>query len=262
MKKLSFLFIISIVFISFSSCKNTSEKINIAMEIFDNSLDSLITVETFNSRNFTILVGDTLKNNPKQIEHTCYLIMDNDSMLIDANSFMYQFENNELIISASEDILGRKYVHKNIYFEDQIDNTLIQKMRNKYANTDTIILGKLIKYDKESRIVKEVRSDIWQETDRITGVKKRKPYRILTVNRYDDERKSYSVSRKEYFDKPYNVDSLQMTTTKSFEVAYPTGSGYDSDYEYTFDEFGNWIIKRQIRDDIIGRAVYYRKYTY
>lgn len=240
-------------------CNDSKEKIYSELEKFDNSLDSLITEKTYNNPKYLIFIDDTLKNNPKQIEDTYYEKTDNDSILVDANCHVYKFKNNQLIINSSEDVLGHKYVQKYIYFKDKIDNELIQTLRDKNKNTDTIIFGCLEKHNTDGKLVKSINSSVWNEVDKNSGQLTVNENRILEVYKHNQEKGFYTTFRKTYFNKKYNLDSLKTVTVEKFDTDINKKSNV-FEYSYTYDNYGNWIIKRQINNKY--PSVIYRKITY
>lgn len=241
-------------------CGDSNEKVYSELERLDNSLDSLITEKTYNNPKYLIFIGDTLKNNPIQIEDTYYQKIDNDSTLVDANCHVYKFKNNQLIINSSEDILGHKYVQKYIYFKDKIDNKLIQTLRDKNKNTDTIIFGCLEKYKADGKLVKSITSNVWKEVGKNSGQLTVNDNRILDVYRYNQEKGFYTTFRKEYFNKKYDTDNLKKVIVKKFNTDINKKSKDIFDYSYSYDNYGNWIVKRQINDKY--PSVIYRKIIY
>ncbi|WP_160138724.1 hypothetical protein [Chryseobacterium sp. c4a] len=246
------------LFIILLSCNSSNEEIHAELEKFDNSLDSLISVKTYNEPNILIFEADTLKNNPKIIEETCYQIIENDSIKIDANCHIYEFKNNDLVLNSSENVLGRKFVIKHIYFSNNIDNKLIERLRKREAKSDTIYSGNVKKYDHRGRLIKFVESGVWDEIE--NGVKKNKEIRRVEIYKYNNDQ-TITTWRKDYFNKQYNIDSLKQTKITTFTNSKDNTLSQDpKEYLYKRDKFGNWIEKR--RDIKENPEVYYRKYTY
>lgn len=240
-------------------CKDSNEKIYSELERFDNSLDSLITGKTYNNSKYLIHIGDTIKNSPIQIEETYYLNTSKDSLLIGANCNVFKFKNNELATNASEDNLGRKYVQKFVDFNDRIDNKLIQELRDKHQDQDTIYFGTLEKYDIKGRIVKQVTSSTWKKFDTISGLMITNENRTVEVYKYNTKKGIFTTFRKSYFNKKYNVDSLRVVPIEKFDTEINKKSKA-FEYLYTYDNYGNWIVKRQINSQY--PAVEYRKIIY
>jgi hypothetical protein len=257
MKNAKRFIVITASFVLFG-CINSNEQIYLELKRFDNSLDSLIAEKTYNNSKYCIFMAEEVKNSPKQIEEICYQKIDNDSIRIDANCHIYKFENNQLVVNSSEDFLGRKYVQKYIYFQNVIDNELIQTLRDKNRNTDTIIFGCLRKYNADGKLVKSITSNVWKEIDKNSGHWKVNDNRILEIYKYDQKRGFYTTFRKEYFNKKYNVDSLRLTVTKQFDTDINKKSS--DNFEYSYDNYGNWIVKRRITNKY--PEVYYRKIVY
>lgn len=244
------------LFIILLSCNTSKEEIYAELEKFDNSLDSLILVKTYNKPNILIFQADTLNNHPKIIEETYYQIIDNDSIKIDENCHIYKFENNELVLNSSEDFLGRKFVQKYIYFPEKIDNKLIEELRKK--KSDTIYFGNVNKYDSQGRLIKFVKSGVWNEME--NGVIKVNENRKVEIYKYNNDQ-TITTWRKEYFNKKYNIDSLYLTKITTFTDSKENSWSQDSKkYTYKRDKFGNWIEKR--RNVKENPEVYYRKYSY
>lgn len=248
-----------IIFFGIFSCSNSSDKIYSELENFDNSLDSLITEETTHNPRYCILLRDTLKNSPKQIEESYYEKIDNDSIRIEANCHIYQFENNELVLNSSYNGLGQKYVKNYIFFKNIIDNKLIDSLRNNNHNSDTIFFGCLKRYTADGKLVKSITSGVWIEIDHL-GRKIIKDNRMLEVYAYSQDGKYYTTHRKEYFNKKYNVDSLKTIKVKQFKTDLSPKDKNTFQYLYTYDKYGNWIIKRRINSEY--PEVYYRNILY
>ena len=240
-------------------CNDSKEKIYSELEKFDNSLDSLITEKTYSNPKYLILIGDTIKNNPKQIEEIDYLNTGNDSLLVDANCHVYKFKNNQLITNASEDVLGRKYVQKYVLFKDKIDNKLIQTLRDEHTDRDTIFFGSLEKYDKNGRLVKQVTSSVWRELDKASGLLVTKENRTLDVYKYNTEKSIYTTFRKSYFNKKYDIDSLRAVPVEKFDTEIKKKNKV-FEYSYIYDNHGNWIVRRDLNTQ--NPSVKYRKITY
>ena len=249
-------YIFASFFIILLSCNPSKEEIYTELEKFDNSLDSLISIDTYTKPNSLIFQADTLNNNPKTIEETCYQIIENDSIKIDANCHIYKFNNNELVLNSSEDFLGRKFVQKYIYFSDKIDNKLIERLRE--TKSDTIYFGNVNKYDNKGRRIKFVESGVWNENE--NGVTKVNENRRVEVYKYNNNQ-TVTTWRKEYFNKEYNIDSLNKTKITTFTSSKNNTWSYDhKEYTYKNDKFGNWIEKRNKKKE--NPEVYYRKYSY
>lgn len=253
---MKFTYIFAFLFIILSSCNVSRNEVDAELDKFDNSLDSLITVKTYNKSNNLIFQSDTLHNNPKIIEETCYQIIGNDSIKIDANSHIYKFQNNQLVFNSSENFVGQKIIQKYIYFDDRIDNKLIEKLRKKKSGI--IYFGNVNKYDGLGRLIKTVTSSIWNEIK--NGITNVNDNRLVEVYRYNNDN-TLTTWRKEYFNKKYNVDSLSQTKISIFtSPKSDSGSKNHKMYMYRRDKFGNWIEKRRNEKDYSD--VYYRKYYY
>ncbi|AZA54583.1 hypothetical protein [Chryseobacterium sp. G0201] len=239
-----------------TNCNKKDSEIYVAIENFDNSLDYLITQKTYNKVPYLVFQADTLKNNPVEIIETCYLkTSDKDSMKIDANCHIYKFANNELFINVSEDQLGNRFVQKNIYFSNKIDNELLDKLRRQ--KSDTIYIGNLKKYDNKGNLVKMVRTTEWKniQSDGLIVINDNRLLEVYSKNK-DGNVTPY---RKEYFNKKYNVDSLKNLKVEEFA----TTNLWDNDkkeYLYKFDKYGNWIEKKKLNSKY--PEVYYRTYKY
>jgi len=262
------------ILILFCGCGNSQKKIFSELEKFDSSLDSLINEPMFDYSKYCIFQGDTLKNSPKQIEITCYKKIGNDSILIDANCHIYKFENNELIFNHQEDILGNKYVCWYIYFKDKIDNELISNLQKKYANTDTFVNGYVKKYNKDGKLLKSIRTADWIEANLYRRVKT-KEIRHVEVYNYNQKDDKCTMWRRNYFSGKYNIDTIKATPIEQINIDCNKRYDKDSDYAYTYDEYGNWIVKKCIMsfeydeatDSYVRRKpenydAYYRKITY
>lgn len=248
--------LLSIPLIFFICCKNQKNGVYLALEKFDNSLDSLIAGKTFSKPNSLIFQSDTLYNDPKTVEETCYLFIEKDSMKVDANCHIFRFENNDLIMNSSEDFLGRKFVQKITYFNDKIDNKLLDELRSK--KSDTIYFGHLNKYNAKGDLVKKVESSIWSDVQKDGSIIVNEN-RLLEVYIYNEDN-TVTTYRKEYFNKKYHVDSLLNTKTKVFiSTKSNTWADDRKNCSYKTDEFGNWVEKRDKRKNA---DVYYRKYHY
>jgi hypothetical protein len=243
MKRYYFIFFLFL----FWACKNSREEAFKALEKFDNSLDSLITIKTFNKPNILVFLGDTLKNNPTMIEETYFMILGKDSIKVDANCGHFQFQNNELLLSA------RGMIIKYIYFDDKIDNKLLDELRRK--SSDTVYIGNLNKYDDRGNIIKTVKSSIWAEMK--NGVTIINDNRILEIYKpYSKD--SVTIWRKEYFNKKY--DASDITNTKVTIVKSDIWHNPNHKYIFKFDKFGNWIEKRSKNENDLN--IQYRKYHY
>ena len=235
---------------------NSKDEIYASIAKFDNSLDYLITQKTYDRAKYLVFQADTLKNNPKEIIESCYLMTsDKDSMKIDANCHIYKFVNNELFINASEDQLGNKFVQKNIYFNNKIDNKLLDNLRKQ--KSDTVYIGNLKKYDEKGNLVKMIRATEWKniQNDGTILINDNRLLEVYSKNKNGDI-KAY---RKEYFNKKYNVDSLKNVKTQEF-AATNLWNNDKKEYSYKFDKYGNWIIKRKLNSKY--PEVYYRTYKY
>lgn len=238
------------------SCQKDKSNIYYELEKFDSSLDSLISGnKLYNKPKFNVFEGDTLKNNPKEIIEICFLkTSEKDSVKIDANCHIYKFSDNELIINESEDVLGNKFVQKNLYFIDKIDNSLIDKLRSR--KSDTVYIGNLKKYDSYGSIIKSVRSTEWKNVESNGNI-------VVNDNRIVEVFTNISgkknAFRKEFFNKKYNVDSLKKVKPEEFGENYSWNS-YKRGYSYKYDKHGNWTSKKQLKSEY--PAVYYRTYKY
>lgn len=258
----------------FFSCSKTSNKIFTELEHFDHSLDSLMVGETSNSNPHFVFLDDTLKNNPKQIKETNFQVMGNDSMRIGANCHVYLFNNNQLIINQTEDIFGNKYVSQSVYFNDNIDHSFISDLKIKYSTMDTIVKAYVKKYNKEGQLVKMVYAHDWIEVNLHKKVKTRE-VRDLEVYSHDHLNNNCTKWRRSYFMYKYNVDSIRQVPIERIKIDCNRPISIDSNYAYTYDEYGNWIVKKQIlgfeydeeSNTYIRRkpknySVYYREISY
>jgi hypothetical protein len=215
-----------------------------------------VTVKTYAQPEFLIFQSDTLKNNPKTITETCFQKTGNDSIKIEANSHIFKFKNNKLIMNFTEDATGRKFVQKFLYYEHKIDHQLLEELRSK--KSDTVYFGCIKSYDKNSRPIKTVQSGLWQEIK--NGKSTVNDNRIVEVYRYNADH-SITTWRKEYFNQKYDIDHLKEAGIKEFTSKNNNLWIEDhQNYTYKKDEFGNWIEKRKINTD--NPDVYYRKYEY
>lgn len=241
--------------VSLVSCQNSKKEIYVALEKFDNSLDSLIVGKVYDEPKMLIFQGDTLYGNPKGINESCYQIVGSDSIKVDANCHIYKFKNNQLVINSSENFLGEKFVQKFIYFKDKVDNRLVDDLRK--VKSDTVYFGCLEKYDEMGNVVKKVTNSTWKEIQK-GGTVVINENRILEVSNYNSNNK-VTVWRKEYFNKQYNVDSLRNTDVE--RIASSKFNGLDEgDYSYKRDKHGNWIVKKSDRKE--NPDVYYREIIY
>ncbi|KAF2081408.1 hypothetical protein [Flavobacterium sharifuzzamanii] len=249
-------FLMSLIFVvSLVSCQNSKKEIYVALEKFDNSLDSLIVGKVYDEPKMLIFQGDTLYGNPKGINETCYQIVGSDSVKVDANCHIYKFKNNQLVINSSENFLGEKFVQKFIYFKDKIDNRLVDDLRK--VKSDTVYFGCLKKYDEMGNVVKKVINSTWKEIQK-GGTVVINENRILEVSNYNSSNK-VTIWRKEYFNKQYNVDSLRNTDVE--RIASSKFNGLDEgDYSYKGDKHGNWVVKKSDRKE--NPDVYYREIIY
>ncbi len=238
------------------NCQNNNSEIYTELEKFDNSLDSLITQKTYNKIPILVFQADTLKNNPKEILETCFLMTsDKDSIKIDANCHIFKFAKNELLINESEDQIGNKFVQKYIYFNNKIDNELLDRLRSKIS--DTVYIGHLKKYDSKGNLVKMVRTNEWKNIQKDGSI-------IINDNRllevYFKKKDGNIIAfRKEYFNKKYTIDSLKNIKTEEF-VATNLWNNDKKEYSYKFDKYGNWIEKKKLNNKY--PEVYYRTYKY
>ncbi|EKT4520751.1 hypothetical protein [Flavobacterium psychrophilum] len=239
------------------SCKNSNNEINLELEKFDNSLDSLIVEKKNIQSKYLLFLDDTLKGNPKLIDETYYEILNNDSLKIEANCHNYRFKNNELYIHSSEDILGKKFVQKMIYFYDKIDNNLLNTLREK--NKDTTYIGYLKKYNSKGDLIKFIIANKWNEIN-INGQLENNENRLLEVYKYDNVNNTKKTWRKEYFNLKYNIDSIKNRKTSSFITKNKEKINTFFKYSYVYDQKGNWVIKKRIKDK--NHEVYYRKIIY
>ncbi len=203
-KSTNILIILSVLLILIG-CKFNNE-LQLELEKFDNSLDSLIKVKTYDFPKYCIFLKDTLHNNPIRIEEKFYNIYDDEPLKIDASSYVLNFKNKRLSSMSSENIYGHKYVFKYIYFKDKINNELI--FFNKKRKTDTILVACIVKYDKQGRIVKKVEAYNMEQRNGY-GLVKNSDYRILEVYKHNHKEGYYTTYRKEYFDKKYNIGSIR-----------------------------------------------------
>ncbi|MCV2484262.1 hypothetical protein OD917_04960 [Flavobacterium sp. SH_e] len=249
-------FLMPIIFVvSLVSCQNSKKEIYVALEKFDNSLDSLIVGKVYDEPKMLIFQGDTLYGNPKGINETCYQIVGSDSIKVDANCHLYKFKNNQLVINSSENFLGEKFVQKFIYFKDKIDNRLIDDLRK--VKSDTVYFGCLKKYDEMGNVVKKVTNHNWKEIQK-DGTVVINENRIVEVSNYSGNNK-VTIWRKEYFNKQYNVDSLKKTDVE--KIASSRSNDLDeTNYSYKRDKHGNWVVKKS--DRIENPDVYYREIIY
>ncbi|SMO84755.1 hypothetical protein SAMN06265220_104413 [Flavobacterium nitrogenifigens] len=241
--------------VSLVSCQNSKKEIYVALEKFDNSLDSLIVGKVYNEPKMLIFQGDTLYGNPKGINETCYQIVGSDSIKVDANCHIYKFKNNQLVINSSENFLGEKFVQKFIYFKDKVDNRLVDDLRK--VKSDTVYFGCLKKYDEMGNVVKKVTNSTWKEIQK-GGTVVINENRILEVSNYSSNNK-VTIWRKEYFNKQYNIDSLKNTDVE--RIASSKSNGLDeANYLYKRDKHGNWVVKKSNRKE--NPDVYYREIIY
>jgi hypothetical protein len=243
-------------FIIFLGCKPSKQDLYVELERFDNSLDSLIAEETSGEMDYLIFQGDTLRNSPTAIVETCYQVIGNDSIKVDANGHLYKFDKCHLLMNSSEDFLGNKFVQKYIYFEDKIDNEMMESLRKQ--KSDTIYFGRLRKYNANGHLVKSIESyeSRGQKDD---GSIIANDYRLLEIHRYNDDN-SVTTWTKVYFNKKYSIDSLHnVKVRKSTFVRHNSWEEDKYQYSYDLDKYGNWTAKRRKRED---PDVYYRKYTY
>ena len=239
------------------SCGNTREEIYREIEKFDTSLDSLITDTTYNERDYLIFKGDTLRNNPFMIEETYYQMIGTDSLKVEANGHVYRFDKCHLLMDAGEDFLGNKFVHKFIYFEDTIDNKLLDELWA--LKSDTIYIGRVRKYNGQGALLKsiETHKSQWARPDGSIVID---DYRLLEVYPYKGSDSTVTVLRKRYFNKQYSLDSLRATKTE--QVTIPKRDSWLDEkvnYIYTLDKHGNWTAKRGKGEN---PTVSYRRYFY
>ena len=244
------------IFIIFLGCKPSKQDLYSELEVFDNSLDSLITEETHGKISYLIFQGDTLRNNPTAIVETCYQVIGNDSIKVDANGHLYKFDECHLLMNSSEDFLGNKFVQKYIYFEGKIDNAMMESLRKQ--KSDTIYFARLRQYNANGQLLKSVES-YESKGLRNGGSTIVNDYRLLQVYTYHDG-DSITTSTKAYFNKKYDIDSLRsVKVRKSTFVRHNSWEADKYKYSYVLDKYGNWIVKRR---KSVDPDVYYRKYTY
>ena len=251
-------FLIPLLFVmTLASCQNSKEEIYVALEKFDSSLDSLIVGKVYDKPKMLVFQDDTLRGNPKGINQTCYQIIGNDSIKVDANGHVYKFRENQLMLNSSENFLGEKFVQKFIYFKDKIDNKLIDELRK--IKSDTVYFGCLNKYDEMGNVVKKVTSSSWKEIQK-DGVLVINENRRLEVYKYNSDN-TKTTWRKEYFNKQYDVDSLKNTAVEKFTSSKSNVWNEDKqNYSYKKDKSGNWIVKKSNRKE--SPDVYYREIIY
>jgi len=243
MKQLSLI----IIFLFFIGCKISQKEINKELQILDGSLDSLITIEVYSTKQNLTFQGDTLRNNPKYIIENCYVIVGDDSTKIDANSKIYYFKENR-IISSSSKINGKNYVQKFLYFDENIDNELM--FDNWSKTNDTIYFARLEKYDSLGRLIKLVRVQNF--------VNSKKMERVIDIYKYYDDNK-FKTWRKELYSDKFNLDTIRKLKTKEFISDNYDWNNFKRGYEYKFDSFGNWTTKKSIKGT---NEVYYRTIKY
>jgi len=261
MKKI--LFHLSLL-ILFCNCTYLENKTFSELEKFDNSLDSLISEPVFDYSKYLVLHGDTLKNNPKKIEETCYIKTGSDSILVNANCHIYTFENNEVIFHQTKDDYGNEYVHWNIYFKDKIDNKLISNLQKKYTDTDTIVVAYVKKYNKDGKLLKLVHAYNWFRIGANYRKIKTTEIRMLDISNYNQNNNCIKW-RKEYVNAKYDIDTIKAVPIRQFNIDCNIGYDKDSNYLYTYDEYGNWIVKKRMMIPGLAEgsiAVYSRKITY
>lgn len=250
-------FKILIVVIVLTGCQNSKKEIYSSLEKFDSSLDSLIIGKVYDKPKILVFQADTLHGDPKAIKETCYQLIGNDSIKVDANCHLYKFGNNELLINSSETALGKKFVQKFIYFKDKIDNKLIDDLRKN--KSDTVYFGCLRKYDEKGNLLKKVNNSTWEEIQK-NGELVIGENRVLEVYKYNHDN-TVTTWRKEYFNKQYNVDSLRNALIEKFTVNKFNAWHLDKyNYSYKRDKHGNWLVKKSNRKE--NPDVYYREIVY
>ncbi|UPZ15802.1 hypothetical protein [Flavobacterium humidisoli] len=246
-----------IIVIVLTGCQNSKKEIYSSLEKFDGSLDSLIIGKVYDRPQMLVFQGDTLYGGTKVIKETCYQLLGNDSIKVDANCHLYQFKNNELVLNSTETALGEKFVQKFIYFKDKIDNKLIDDLRK--IKSDTVYFGCLREYDETGNLLKKVNNSSWQEVQK-DGALVVAENRVLEVYKYNLDN-TVTTWRKEYFNKQYNVDSLRNTRVEKFiENKSNTWHLDKYNYLYKMDKHGNWVVKKSNRKE--NPDVYYREIVY
>jgi len=246
-----------IVIMVLTSCQNSKKEIYSSIEKFDGSLDSLIVGKVYDKPKILVFQADTLYGDPKVIKETCYQLIENDSIKIDANCHLYQFRNNELIINSTETALGEKFVQKFIYFKDKIDNKLVDDLRK--IKSDTVYFGCLRKYDEAGNLLKKVNNSNWIEIQK-NGVPVAGENRVLEVYKHNRDN-TITTWRKEYYKRQYNVDSLKSVGVEEFNVSKFNAWDLDKKkYSYKMDKYGNWVVKKSNRKE--NPDVYYREIVY
>jgi hypothetical protein len=230
---------------------------------FDNSLDSLLTgTVLYTSTVYTHDGNEILYNNPQEIKYIYEIVIDTNVVAVKANNSTIKFRNSRV---ESQSYESSNHVKKYVYFDKFIDNKKLDSLIKIYKLTDTLIFGRLEKFNKKGQLIKSVTA-----TDN---------YRFLSVYKYDTlgrktsnwQKSAYGsvdashLHHTEYF---YKEDSIgKIVSSEQLEKMtqnYYVANGRMFDHpksKYTFDEFGNWI-KEETFHDLDYRDVIIRKIKY
>lgn len=238
-----------IVFLCCFICSCTfehSDDVEEALKRYDNSLDSLIVGKTTNKSKYTILYGgDTLDSNPKRVVE--YFVKTENNSTRDSSTIRTSiFKNNRLTTFIEEDEEGEVLIEKILYFDEEIDNSLLANLRVK--NKDTSYVGVIAKFNDKGYLLKSVSSS----KIRLLEDDDFRDARTVSVFQYDTINNRVISKSRFYLQNGFLVDSLKQVTIDTWieplipDIDSTLLSEKAFKYDYQYDTRGNWIVKRTI----------------